>query len=115
MTLNEIIADLQDQLDWRGPSGSPQGNIVLPRSEAEELQRYLVHLGSMLAALRMLADPLTNFSDLDDAKGIERALKLIVAMQTVAKNTLKAVCCDCEPSSPPPPSPPTAPSVEPAP
>lgn len=37
MTLAEIIADLEDQLNWRGPGGQPQGHVVIPRSEAQEL------------------------------------------------------------------------------
>jgi hypothetical protein len=29
--LEEVLKLLQQQLDWRGPSGKPQGHIVLSR------------------------------------------------------------------------------------
>lgn len=41
MTINEIIADIRSQLDWRGPGGQPQGNIVIPRKDAEVLLEAL--------------------------------------------------------------------------
>lgn len=41
MTLDEILADLEDQIAWRGPSGQPQGHVVIPRSEAQELLNYV--------------------------------------------------------------------------
>lgn len=44
MTIAEIIADLQHQVDWRGPSGQPQGNIVIHRNEAITLLEYLKQL-----------------------------------------------------------------------
>lgn len=33
----EVIKEIKRQLDWRGPSGKPQGHIVLTREQAEAL------------------------------------------------------------------------------
>lgn len=41
MTIEEIIDDLKAQLAWRGPGGQPQGHIVLPRGDADDLLRHL--------------------------------------------------------------------------
>jgi len=37
MTLAEILADIRAQLDWRGPTGRPQGHVVIPHKDAEVL------------------------------------------------------------------------------
>lgn len=35
MTLDEVLASLQEQLDWRGSGGRPQGTLTLNRDQAE--------------------------------------------------------------------------------
>lgn len=57
MTFEEVLAHLNEQLDWRGPSGKPMGIVTLSREQAELLcaelnreQRDEVH-GTWLAML----------------------------------------------------------------
>ena len=38
--VDAALESLQRDLDWRGPSGRPQGIITLPRDLAEALLRY---------------------------------------------------------------------------
>lgn len=37
VTLVSIVAEVERQLEWRGPSGKSQGHIVLDRPQAELL------------------------------------------------------------------------------
>jgi len=37
MTLGDALADVIQQLVWRGPNDKPQGRIVLTREQAEEI------------------------------------------------------------------------------
>lgn len=81
MTLSEIVDDLRAQLDWRGPGDKPQGHIVMPRSETDELLTYIIQ---MREALAKLSDPLLISSEHPEI-GMARALKLITTMQAIAK------------------------------
>ena len=52
MRLDEIIADLKAQIDWRGPGGQPQGHIVLPRNDAAEVLEYLTVVSRIVQILQ---------------------------------------------------------------
>jgi len=48
----EAIKDLEDQLNWRGPNGKVQGNIVINRTRAELLLSRIKQLDTIIESLR---------------------------------------------------------------
>lgn len=44
VTLASIVAEVERQLEWRGPNGGSQGHIVLDRPQAELLLQKLYDL-----------------------------------------------------------------------
>ena len=36
-TMIDVLLNIKEQLDWRGPSGRPQGHVVLEREAAHVL------------------------------------------------------------------------------
>jgi len=48
MTLNDILTDIKAQLEWRGPGGHPQGNVVIPRKDAQELVERLQAIAGLI-------------------------------------------------------------------
>jgi hypothetical protein len=51
----DVLAEIAAQLAWRGPSGKPQGHVVLDRAQAQELLRLATggHILPPLAAERV--------------------------------------------------------------
>lgn len=43
-TIANVLAEIQRQLEWRGPSGSQQGHVVLSRDQAEYVGRWAITL-----------------------------------------------------------------------
>jgi len=48
----DAIKDLEDQINWRGPNGKVQGNIVINRTRAELLLLHIKGLNSLIKSLQ---------------------------------------------------------------
>lgn len=44
IVISTVLAEIDRQLDWRGPSGKGQGHIVLGRDEAAYLRQWCITL-----------------------------------------------------------------------
>jgi hypothetical protein len=62
MTRIEVLQKIRADLEWRGPTGRPLGNIVLSRADAETLMLSF-EAEAILATILILANHLHELID----------------------------------------------------